>query len=61
MYLVHLNKEIGEYIFEDEEVQEVKYIYYKDLEKMIEEKQEGLLMHEEEYKKLFQYIRNFAQ
>lgn len=61
VYLVHLNKEIGEYIFEDEEVQEVKYIYYKDLEKMIEEKQEGLLMHEEEYKKLFQYIRNFAQ
>ncbi len=61
VYLVHLNKEIGEYIFEDEEVQEVKYIYYKDLEKMVEEKQEGLLMHEEEYKKLFQYIRNFAQ
>lgn len=58
IYLLHTNKRIDEYIFEDAEVSEVKYVYYKDLEKMVEEKIEGLLIHEEEYKYLFEYIRN---
>ena len=53
-----LGIEIEEYIFEDGEVSEVKYIFYKDLEKMVEEKVEGLLIHEEEYKSLFKYITN---
>ena len=38
VYLLNCNKEIEEYIFEDNEVSEVKYIFYKDLEKMVEEK-----------------------
>ena len=58
VYLLNCNKEIEEYIFEDNEVSEVKYIFYKDLEKMVEEKIEGLLIHEEEYKYLFTYITN---
>lgn len=58
VYLLNCNKEIEEYIFEDNEVSEVKYIFYKDLEKMVEEKIEGLLIHEEEYKYLFRYITN---
>ena len=57
VYLLNCNKEVEEYIFEDNEVSEVKYIFYKDLEKMVEEKIEGLLIHEEEYKKLFEFIR----
>ena len=57
VYLLNSNKEIEEYIFEDNEVSEVKYVFYKDLEKMVEEKAEGLLIHEEEYKYLFKYIR----
>lgn len=57
VYLLNCNKEIEEYIFEDNEVSEVKYVFYKDLEKMVEEKAEGLLIHEEEYKYLFKYIR----
>ena len=48
VYLLNCNKEIEEYIFEDNEVSEVKYVFYKDLEKMVEEKAEGLLIHEEE-------------
>lgn len=52
------NKKIEEYIFEDGEVSDVKYIFYKDLEKMVEEKVEGLLIHVEEYKSLFKYITN---
>ena len=58
VYLLCTDKKINEYIFEDEEVSEVKYVYYEDLEKMVDEKVEGLLIHEEEYKMLFQYIRN---
>ena len=57
VYLLNCNKEIKEYIFEDKEVSEVKYVFYKDLEKMVEEKAEGLLIHEEEYTKLFKFIR----
>ena len=39
VYLLNSNKEVEEYIFEDNEVSEVKYVFYKDLEKMVEEKQ----------------------
>ena len=58
VYLLNCNKEIEEYIFEDDEVAKVKYVYYEELEKMVEERAEGLLIHDEEYKKLFEYIRN---
>ncbi len=58
VYLLRCNKKIADYIFEDEEVSEVKYVYYEDLEKMVEDKAEGLLLHDEEFKKLFKYIRN---
>lgn len=57
VYLLRCNKKIEDYIFEDEEVSEVKYVYFEDLEKMVAEKVEGLLLHDEEYKKLFEYIR----
>ena len=57
IYLLHTNKKINEYVFEDAEVSKVKYVYYKDLEKMVEQKVEGLLIHEEEYKFLFEFIR----
>lgn len=53
MYLLRCNKKIEEYTFEDDEVSEVKYVLYKDLEKMVEEKAEGLLIHKEEFEKLF--------
>ncbi len=58
VYLLKCNKKIADYTFEDEEVSEVKYVYYEDLEKMVEDKAEGLLLHDEEFKKLFEYIRN---
>ena len=56
VYLLRCNKNIEDYIFEDEEVSEVKYGYYKELEKIVEERVEGLLIHQEEYKCLFKYI-----
>lgn len=57
VYLVECNNKIEEYTFEDNEVSEVKYVYFEDLEKMVADKVDGLLIHEEEYKKLFAYIR----
>ena len=56
VYLLKCNKKIEQYIFEDDEVSEVKYVFYKDLEEMVEQKAEGLLIHDEEYKKLFETI-----
>lgn len=56
VYLLKCNKRIEQYIFEDDEVSEVKYVFYKDLEEMVEQKAEGLLIHDEEYKKLFEKI-----
>lgn len=58
VYLLRCNNKIEDYIFEDDEVSKVKYVYFEDLEKMVEEKVEGLLLHDEEFKKLFEYIRN---
>ena len=57
VYLLRCNKKIEDYVFEDEEVSEVKYVYYKELERMVKEKAEGLLIHQEEYNKLFEFIR----
>ena len=57
VYLLRCNKKIEDYIFEDDEVSEVKYVYFEDLEKMVADKVEGLLIHEEEDNKLFEFIR----
>lgn len=57
VYLLKCNNKTDEYTFEDEEVSEVKYVYYEELENMVKNKVEGLLIHEEEYKCLFEYIR----
>lgn len=57
VYLLKCNNKIEDYVFEDNEVSEVKYVFYEKLEKMVEKRIEGLLIHEDEYKKLFEYIR----
>ncbi len=58
VYLLECNNDIQDYTFEDNEVSEVKYVYYEDLERMVADRVKGLLIHEEEYKKLFEFIRN---
>ncbi len=57
VYLLRCNKKIEDYIFEDEEVSKVKYVHFEELEKMVEERVDGLLIHEEEYNILFEFIR----
>ncbi|MDD2376467.1 MAG: NUDIX domain-containing protein [Clostridia bacterium] len=56
VYLIEINIDINKYIFEDNEVSEVKYVYYKKLEKLVSSKQKDLLMHDEEYSILFKYL-----
>ncbi len=58
VYLLESSNTIKDYIFEDNEVSEVKYVYFEDLEEMVANRVEGLLIHEEEYEKLFEFIRN---
>ena len=57
VYLLRCNEKVENYIFEDDEVSEVKYVYFEEFEKMIANKVEGILIHEEEYDKLFEFIR----
>lgn len=61
VYLLKCNNQVEEYIFEDNEVSEVKYVYFEELEKMVKKRVDGLLIHEEEYKKLFEFIRENYQ
>ena len=58
VYLLKCSNKIEDYVFEDNEVSEVKYVFYEKLEEMVEKRIEGLLIHEDEYKVLFEYIRN---
>ena len=46
VYLLKCNKKIEEYTFEDDEVSEVKYVYFKDLERMVADRVEGLIIQE---------------
>ena len=57
VYLLRCNEKVENYIFEDDEVSEVKYVYFEELEKMVANREKGLLIHEEEYNKLFEFIR----
>lgn len=58
VFLIKQNKDINEYVFEDLKVSEVKYVHFEKLEQMVKDKAEGLLIHNEEYRKLFAYIRS---
>lgn len=58
VFLLKCNNKENEFVFEDGEVSEVKFVDFEKLEKMVEEKADGLLLHYEEYNKLFEYIRN---
>ena len=57
VYLLKCNKNRWIY-FEDNEVSGVKYVYFEELEEMVGKRVDGLLIHEEEYKELFEFIRN---
>jgi len=56
IYLIKINIEASGYIFEDNEVSEVKYVYYKDLEEMVASREKDLVIREEEFDILFKHL-----
>lgn len=56
VYLVEIDLDISKLQLQKEEVSEVKNIYYKDFEKMIENKDSDIVNHPEEWKRLFKIL-----
>ena len=57
VFLVETDLNTDDFIFTDEEVEKVEYVYYEDLEKMIRNGRKDLLVHGNEEEILFSYIR----
>lgn len=58
VYLIEMDLDIDNLKLQEEEVSEVKNIYYKDFEKMIENKDKDIVNHPEEWEKLFKILHN---
>lgn len=56
IYLICLNLDLSQIQVQEDEISEVKFVYYKDLEQMVKNKAEGLLIHQEEYERLFEIL-----
>lgn len=56
VYLLRCKYGINDYVFEDHEVEAVKYVHYLKLKEMIADKQKDLLVHNNEEELLFKYI-----
>ena len=56
MYIVKMDLDPNEVKKQAEEVTEVKFIPYKELQKLIENKDSSFVQHPEEYKLLFNYL-----
>ena len=56
VYLVEMDLDINSLKLQEEEVSEVKNIYYKEFEMMIKNKDKDIVNHPEEWKRLFQIL-----
>lgn len=56
VYLLRCDYELSDFVFEDHEVEAVRYVHYLKLKKMIENKEKNLLVHNNEEELLFKYI-----
>lgn len=56
VYLVEMDLDIKSLKLQEDEVSEVKNIYYKDFEKMIENKNKDIVNHPEEWNNLFKIL-----
>jgi len=56
IYLVHINVDINNLKLQKEEVAEVKFMHYKELEELVNNRHEDILMKYEEYKRLFEVL-----
>ncbi len=53
LYILIIDKKIDDMKFQEEEISEIMFVPYKEFKKMIENKQEDLLMHTEEFEIIF--------
>ena len=58
VYLIEMDLDIENLKLQEEEVSEVKNIYYKDFEKMVKNKDKDIVNHPEECEKLFKILHN---
>lgn len=56
VYLIEMDLDISKLKLQEDEVSEVKNIYYKEFEKMINNKNKYIVNHPEEWKKLFEIL-----
>ena len=56
VYLIEMDLDISSLKLQEEEVSEVKNIYYKDFETMINNKDKDIVNHPEEWKRLFKIL-----
>lgn len=57
VYLLYKNVIIEDLVLQKEEVAEVKYVYYKDFEKMLINERENIVKHDEIYKEVLKEIK----
>jgi len=60
VYIVKKDLSLSEIKKQDEEVSEVKFIPYKELKKLIENKDPSFAPHVKEYKSLFEFLENMS-
>ena len=56
VYLVEMDLDLNSLELQEDEVSEVKNIYYKDFEMMIKNKDKDIVNHPEEWKRLFEVL-----
>ena len=56
VYYIQMDLDISKLKLQEDEVSEVKNIYYKDFEKMIKEKNKDIVNHIEEWERLFKIL-----
>ncbi|MFC1721446.1 NUDIX domain-containing protein [Patescibacteria group bacterium] len=56
VYLVRKNVDVQKLKLQPEEVSEVKLVHYKDLQKIISDKTPGYVLHDDEYRRLFEIL-----
>lgn len=58
MYILRTDKTIEEMKYQEEEISEIMFVPYKKFKEMVKNKQEDLLMHDEEFEILFNILDN---
>ena len=58
MYILRTDKGIDDMKYQEEEISEIFFVPYKKFKEMVKTKQSDLLIHEEEFKILFNLFDN---